>query len=150
MPAGIVKVGLQQSNIEVMFGSQAGDGSLTTGDAIAAIFKRSGFAVYTYKDFPSRIRGESGGDSVSLRDSVSGPAQGSPDRRHDLSVAGRGDVGHSAGAGLRSDLQRSGARAARKDSGLPASGRKGPAAVRHEWQLGFVAFVSGERNWLCH
>jgi 2-oxoglutarate ferredoxin oxidoreductase subunit alpha len=53
----MVRVGLQQSNIEVMFGGQAGDGSLTTGDAIAAIFKRSGFAVYTYKDFPSRIRG---------------------------------------------------------------------------------------------
>jgi 2-oxoglutarate ferredoxin oxidoreductase subunit alpha len=40
-----------------MFGGQAGDGSLTAGDAIAAIFKRCGLAVYTYKDFPSRIRG---------------------------------------------------------------------------------------------
>jgi 2-oxoglutarate ferredoxin oxidoreductase subunit alpha len=48
---------LEQTSIEVMFGGQAGDGSLTTGDAIAAIFKRCGLAVYTYKDFPSRIRG---------------------------------------------------------------------------------------------
>src|SRR5579884_3800016 len=40
-----------------MFGGQAGDGSLTTGDLIASIFKRMGLEVYTYKDFPSRIRG---------------------------------------------------------------------------------------------
>jgi 2-oxoglutarate ferredoxin oxidoreductase subunit alpha len=53
----MVRVGLEQTSIEVMFGGQAGDGSLTTGDAIAAIFKRCGLAVYTYKDFPSRIRG---------------------------------------------------------------------------------------------
>jgi 2-oxoglutarate/2-oxoacid ferredoxin oxidoreductase subunit alpha len=45
------------NNIEVMFGGQAGDGSLTTGDLIAGVFKRMGLAVYTYKDFPSRIRG---------------------------------------------------------------------------------------------
>jgi 2-oxoglutarate ferredoxin oxidoreductase subunit alpha len=45
------------NNIEVMFGGQAGDGSLTTGDLIASIFKRMGLEVYTYKDFPSRIRG---------------------------------------------------------------------------------------------
>ncbi len=43
--------------IEVMFGGQAGDGSLTTGDLIAGVFKRMGLEVYTYKDFPSRIRG---------------------------------------------------------------------------------------------
>ena len=43
--------------IEVMFGGQAGDGSLTTGDLIAGCFKRMGLEVYTYKDFPSRIRG---------------------------------------------------------------------------------------------
>lgn len=46
-----------QSSVEVMFGGQAGDGSLTTGDLIAAVFRRSGLEVYTYKDFPSRIRG---------------------------------------------------------------------------------------------
>jgi 2-oxoglutarate ferredoxin oxidoreductase subunit alpha len=46
-----------QTSIEVMFGGQAGDGSLTTGDLIAAVFKRLGREVYTYKDFPSRIRG---------------------------------------------------------------------------------------------
>jgi 2-oxoglutarate ferredoxin oxidoreductase subunit alpha len=40
-----------------MFGGQAGDGSLTTGDLIAASFKKMGLEVYTYKDFPSRIRG---------------------------------------------------------------------------------------------
>lgn len=40
-----------------MFGGQAGDGSLTTGDLIAGVFKRMGLEVYTYKDFPSRIRG---------------------------------------------------------------------------------------------
>jgi 2-oxoglutarate ferredoxin oxidoreductase subunit alpha len=40
-----------------MFGGQAGDGSLTTGDVIAAVLKHSGFEVYTYADFPSRIRG---------------------------------------------------------------------------------------------
>jgi 2-oxoglutarate/2-oxoacid ferredoxin oxidoreductase subunit alpha len=45
------------NNIEVMFGGQAGDGSLTTGDMIAGVFKRMGLEVYTYKDFPSRIRG---------------------------------------------------------------------------------------------
>ena len=45
------------NNVEVMFGGQAGDGSLTTGDLIAAVFKRMGLDVYTYKDFPSRIRG---------------------------------------------------------------------------------------------
>lgn len=45
------------NDIEVMFGGQAGDGSLTTGDLIAAVFKRMGLEVYTYKDFPSRIRG---------------------------------------------------------------------------------------------
>jgi 2-oxoglutarate ferredoxin oxidoreductase subunit alpha len=45
------------NDIEIMFGGQAGDGSLTTGDLIAAIFKRMGLEVYTYKDFPSRIRG---------------------------------------------------------------------------------------------
>ncbi len=45
------------NNIEVMFGGQAGDGSLTTGDLIAVVFKRMGLEVYTYKDFPSRIRG---------------------------------------------------------------------------------------------
>jgi 2-oxoglutarate ferredoxin oxidoreductase subunit alpha len=43
--------------VEVMFGGQAGDGSLTTGDLIAGVFKRMGLEVYTYKDFPSRIRG---------------------------------------------------------------------------------------------
>ncbi len=46
-----------QSSVEVMFGGQAGDGSLTTGDLIAGVFKRCGLEVYTYKDFPSRIRG---------------------------------------------------------------------------------------------
>jgi len=45
------------NNIEVLFGGQAGDGSLTTGDLIATAFKRMGLEVYTYKDFPSRIRG---------------------------------------------------------------------------------------------
>jgi len=45
------------NSIEVMFGGQAGDGSLTTGDLIAGVFKRMGLDVYTYKDFPSRIRG---------------------------------------------------------------------------------------------
>ncbi|MDP9024921.1 MAG: 2-oxoacid:acceptor oxidoreductase subunit alpha, partial [Candidatus Eremiobacteraeota bacterium] len=30
---------------------------LTTGDLIAVVFKRMGLEVYTYKDFPSRIRG---------------------------------------------------------------------------------------------
>src|ERR1700692_4039185 len=40
-----------------MFGGQAGDGSLTTGDLIAGAFKGMGLKVYTYKDFPSRIRG---------------------------------------------------------------------------------------------
>jgi 2-oxoglutarate/2-oxoacid ferredoxin oxidoreductase subunit alpha len=45
------------NDIEVMFGGQAGDGSLTTGDLIASVFKHMGLEVYTYKDFPSRIRG---------------------------------------------------------------------------------------------
>ncbi len=45
------------NNIEVLFGGQAGDGSLTTGDLIAMAFKRMGLELYTYKDFPSRIRG---------------------------------------------------------------------------------------------
>ncbi len=45
------------NNIEVLFGGQAGDGSLTTGDLIASAFKRMGLEVYTFKDFPSRIRG---------------------------------------------------------------------------------------------
>ena len=45
------------NDIEVMFGGQAGDGSLTTGDLIAGVFKHMGLEVYTYKDFPSRIRG---------------------------------------------------------------------------------------------
>jgi len=45
------------NDIEIMFGGQAGDGSLTTGDLIAGIFKKMGLEVYTYKDFPSRIRG---------------------------------------------------------------------------------------------
>jgi 2-oxoglutarate/2-oxoacid ferredoxin oxidoreductase subunit alpha len=46
-----------QNDIEVMFGGQAGDGSLTTGDLIAGVLKHMGREVYTYKDFPSRIRG---------------------------------------------------------------------------------------------
>ncbi len=46
-----------QSSVEVMFGGQAGDGGLTTGDLIAAVFRRSGLEVSTHKDFPSRIRG---------------------------------------------------------------------------------------------
>jgi 2-oxoglutarate/2-oxoacid ferredoxin oxidoreductase subunit alpha len=45
------------NDIEVLFGGQAGDGSLTTGDLIAAVFKRMGLELYTFKDFPSRIRG---------------------------------------------------------------------------------------------
>jgi len=45
------------NDLEIMFGGQAGDGSLTTGDLIAGVFKRMGLDVYTYKDFPSRIRG---------------------------------------------------------------------------------------------
>jgi len=45
------------NQIEIMFGGQAGDGSLTTGDLIASVFKQMGLEVYTYKDFPSRIRG---------------------------------------------------------------------------------------------
>jgi len=45
------------NNIEVLFGGQAGDGSLTTGDLIATVFKRMGLEIYTFKDFPSRIRG---------------------------------------------------------------------------------------------
>jgi 2-oxoglutarate ferredoxin oxidoreductase subunit alpha len=45
------------NDLEIMFGGQAGDGSLTTGDLIALLFKRMGLEVYTYKDFPSRIRG---------------------------------------------------------------------------------------------
>lgn len=45
------------NNIAVLFGGQAGDGSLTTGDLIATVFKRMGLEVYTFKDFPSRIRG---------------------------------------------------------------------------------------------
>ena len=49
--------GMIVNSIEIMFGGQAGDGSLTTGDLIAGVFKRMGLEVYTYKDFPSRIRG---------------------------------------------------------------------------------------------
>src|SRR5271165_2913373 len=49
--------GVIVNDIEIMFGGQAGDGSLTTGDLIASSFKRMGLEVYTYKDFPSRIRG---------------------------------------------------------------------------------------------
>ena len=45
------------NDIEIMFGGQAGDDGLTTGDAIARVLKRMGLEVYTYKDFPSRIRG---------------------------------------------------------------------------------------------
>src|SRR5258708_31391158 len=45
------------NRLEVMFGGQAGDGSLTAGDLIAGVVKRMGLEVYTYKDFPSRIRG---------------------------------------------------------------------------------------------
>ncbi|MDQ6824110.1 MAG: 2-oxoacid:acceptor oxidoreductase subunit alpha, partial [Candidatus Eremiobacteraeota bacterium] len=45
------------NDIAVLFGGQAGDGSLTTGDLIATAFKRMGLEVYTFKDFPSRIRG---------------------------------------------------------------------------------------------
>ncbi len=45
------------NDIEIMFGGQAGDGGLTTGDLIAGVFKRMGLEVYTYKDFPLRIRG---------------------------------------------------------------------------------------------
>jgi len=45
------------NSIEIMFGGQAGDGSLTTGDLIAGVLKKMGLEVYTYKDFPSRIRG---------------------------------------------------------------------------------------------
>src|ERR1022692_2921234 len=45
------------NDVELMFGGQAGDGSLTTGDLIAGVFKHMGLEVYTYKDFPSRIRG---------------------------------------------------------------------------------------------
>lgn len=45
------------NDIEVLFGGQAGDGSLTTGDLIASVFKRMGLEIYTFKDFPSRIRG---------------------------------------------------------------------------------------------
>jgi 2-oxoglutarate ferredoxin oxidoreductase subunit alpha len=45
------------NSLEIMFGGQAGDGSLTTGDLIAGVLKRMGLEVYTYKDFPSRIRG---------------------------------------------------------------------------------------------
>ncbi|PZR62380.1 MAG: 2-oxoacid:acceptor oxidoreductase subunit alpha [Candidatus Eremiobacter antarcticus] len=45
------------NDIEVLFGGQAGDGSLTTGDLIATVFKRMGLELYTFKDFPSRIRG---------------------------------------------------------------------------------------------
>jgi 2-oxoglutarate ferredoxin oxidoreductase subunit alpha len=45
------------NDIEVLFGGQAGDGSLTTGDLIATVFKRMGLEIYTFKDFPSRIRG---------------------------------------------------------------------------------------------
>jgi 2-oxoglutarate ferredoxin oxidoreductase subunit alpha len=46
-----------QNAIEIVFSGQAGDGSLTTGDLIAGVLKRMGREVYTYKDFPSRIRG---------------------------------------------------------------------------------------------
>ena len=45
------------NSLQVMFGGEAGDGSLTTGDLIAGVCKRMGLEVYTYKDFPSRIRG---------------------------------------------------------------------------------------------
>jgi len=58
---GFARQGVRNSvvlnEIEIMFGGQAGDGSLTTGDLIAGVFKRMGLEVYTYKDFPSRIRG---------------------------------------------------------------------------------------------
>src|SRR5271165_6277808 len=49
--------GVIVNDIEIMFGGQAGDGSLTTGDLIAGVLKHMGREVYTYKDFPSRIRG---------------------------------------------------------------------------------------------
>src|SRR5271165_3592106 len=52
-----IGAGVIVNDIEIMFGGQAGDGSLTTGDLIAGVFKRMGLEVYTYKDFPSRIRG---------------------------------------------------------------------------------------------
>jgi 2-oxoglutarate ferredoxin oxidoreductase subunit alpha len=45
------------NSIQIMFGGQAGDGSLTTGDLLAGAFKRIGLEVSTHKDFPSRIRG---------------------------------------------------------------------------------------------
>ena len=41
---------LEQTSFEVMFGGQAGDGSLTTGDVIAGVFKRWG-----WRSTPTRI-----------------------------------------------------------------------------------------------
>lgn len=40
-----------------MIGGRAGDGSLITGQALAKLFRRMGLEVYTYRDFPSNIRG---------------------------------------------------------------------------------------------
>lgn len=45
-------------DISVMMAGKAGDGVLFTGNVLAKIFKRQGWDVVTYRDFPSNIRGE--------------------------------------------------------------------------------------------
>jgi 2-oxoglutarate ferredoxin oxidoreductase subunit alpha len=45
-------------DISVMIAGQAGDGVLFTGNVLAKIFKRHGWEVATFRDFPSNIRGE--------------------------------------------------------------------------------------------
>ena len=46
------------TDISVMIAGIAGDGVLFTGNILAKILKRQGWWVFTYRDFPSNIRGE--------------------------------------------------------------------------------------------
>ncbi|MFZ2054715.1 MAG: 2-oxoacid:acceptor oxidoreductase subunit alpha [Candidatus Aminicenantales bacterium] len=45
-------------DLSVMIAGKAGDGVLFTGNVLAKLFKRQGWEVATYRDFPSNIRGE--------------------------------------------------------------------------------------------
>ncbi|MCP8316786.1 MAG: 2-oxoacid:acceptor oxidoreductase subunit alpha [archaeon] len=46
-----------KNDLAVMIAGRAGDGSLITGEILAKVFKRMGLEVFTYRDFPSNIRG---------------------------------------------------------------------------------------------
>jgi 2-oxoglutarate ferredoxin oxidoreductase subunit alpha len=65
-----------KKDLSIMISGRAGDGILFTGNLLAKIFKRKGLEVFTFRDFPSNIRGEPTAYTIrASEEKIFGPSQ---------------------------------------------------------------------------